>query len=462
MLTTEEVNRIIDHGNEKIMSAIFLDLIADHKTSADNMKELWGEYEGKADILDRAARTGVNENKSNAKLANDYPGMIVDQVTDYTFSNGITQKYNEEVGADKALEVVSSFRNANKMRYTDYNVGQMMSAVGQASRLLYIDTSGEIGVAEINPWSVIFIWNGALTEIDFALYYYEVKLVNVLDQTKNDIVFKVEWYEKDKVYFYQQKEKDGYFSLDESEPVNPLTHRFKEVPFVNYANNTSYKGDFEKVRSLVAAYDETVSDQHNEIMDLRNAYLLFKGVIPEPEDIDKAKVTGAWASEDIDVDITFITKEINADFTIDEKKTLNENIYKFSKRVDMSDEKFSGSGQSGEGRKWKLLALTFAGKNKFDAFASGNTDMYRIIQPVLALKRKAFDYTQLEENFTANLPVELLYYADVATKLMPILSTETVLGLLPFIENPKAEMEKIEAEREALDIQEPDLETDED
>ena len=104
MLTTEEVLRIIDHGNEKIMSAIFVDLIGDHKTSADNMKDLWNEYDGEADILDRAAKTGVNENKSNAKLANDYPGMIVDQVTDYTFSNGITQKFNNPTEAIKALD----------------------------------------------------------------------------------------------------------------------------------------------------------------------------------------------------------------------------------------------------------------------------------------------------------------------------------------------------------------------
>lgn len=58
---------------------------------------------------------------------------------------------------------------------------------------------------------------------------------------------------------------------------------------------------------------------------------------------------------------------------------MNQNIYKFSSSVDMSDESFSGASQSGESRKWKLLSLEFKAITKERKFTTGLRSMFKVI-----------------------------------------------------------------------------------
>ena len=60
---------------------------------------------------------------------------------------------------------------------------------------------------------------------------------------------------------------------------------------------------------------------------------------------------------------------------------------------------------------------------------------------------KAFDYRDIAVKFTRNLPTDLVGLADVIVKLKDICSQETLLTLLPFVENPKVELQKYDAEQ---------------
>jgi SPP1 family phage portal protein len=55
---------------------------------------------------------------------------------------------------------------------------------------------------------------------------------------------------------------------------------------------------------------------------------------------------------------------------------------------------------------------------------------------------KSYDYRDVAVKFTRNLPTDLTGLADVITKLKDVCSQETLLALLPFVENPKVELEK--------------------
>ena len=166
------------------------------------------------------------------------------------------------------------------------------------------------------------------------------------------------------------------------------------------------------------------------------------------------KLTGAIASDEkpSDFDVGFLTKAINVDFTTHQQKTLNDNIYKFSKIVDMSDEKFSGQGQSGESRKWKLLALVYSGTAKFNLFKTSLIYQYKVIASGWKNKRIELDYTKLSFTFKPNLPVDLLYWAQVAEKLSGHISKKTLLSLMPFIEDAEKELERKEGEVEDIDL----------
>ena len=146
-------------------------------------------------------------------------------------------------------------------------------------------------------------------------------------------------------------------------------------------------------------------------------------------------------------DVDFITKQINDVFLENHKKTLNQNIYKFSSSVDMSDESFSGASQSGESRKWKLLSLEFKAITKERKFATGLRSMFKVISS--SWNTKGFELNYLDVSFTFNrsIPIDLSYIGDVAVKLKGIVSDRTLLAQLPFVNDIEKEMETIAEEQ---------------
>ena len=63
---------------------------------------------------------------------------------------------------------------------------------------------------------------------------------------------------------------------------------------------------------------------------------------------------------------------------------------------------------------------------------------------------KSYDYRDVAVRFTRNLPTDLTGLADVITKLKDVCSKETLLTLLPFVENQKVELEKYYFEKDVL------------
>ncbi|MET3211308.1 UNVERIFIED_CONTAM: hypothetical protein ABIC26_004275 [Paenibacillus sp. PvR008] len=59
-----------------------------------------------------------------------------------------------------------------------------------------------------------------------------------------------------------------------------------------------------------------------------------------------------------------------------------------------------------------------------------------------------YDYRDIAVKFIRNLPTDLVGMADVIVKLQQVVSQETLLTLLPFVENPKLEFNKFHAEQQ--------------
>ena len=59
-----------------------------------------------------------------------------------------------------------------------------------------------------------------------------------------------------------------------------------------------------------------------------------------------------------------------------------------------------------------------------------------------------FDWRAIDIIFKRNIPTDLSGLADIINKLSNVVSTETLLGQLPFIEDIQAELERIKKEKE--------------
>lgn len=442
-----ETNKIVSLINDmsgQITSDILNDLIKSNKEDADKMKKSWNEFSGDVAIK---SRTFPDPNKVNNKLANDFRGLITNQLTSYVFGNPIKYRLDNTSYDDNSYSVadtyIQKFLKRNNVSDMDVQTGEMASVCGKAYRLLYIDKNGEERFMNINPWEVIYVKDQTIDEVQYAMIYYQVE-INEGNQTYT--VYRVEWYDDNNVTFYIQ-DRNGNFGLDINESINPLPHLFKNVPIIKFDNNNLQQSDFESVATLIDAYDKTTSDMQNEIEEFRLAYLAFYGTEPTAETIRLARQTGAFAFPE-GTDAKFITKQINDTFLENHKMTLERNILKFASTVDYSDEAFSGTSVSGESRKWKLLAQENLAKMKERKFTKGLYDMFKVLESFMELKQISINYEDMNFIFTRSLPVELITSADLAIKLQGIVSEETILGLMPFVDDVQQEMERKKSEKQ--------------
>jgi SPP1 family phage portal protein len=419
-----------------------------HKPHRDRMIGLYNRYRGEGVPIQ--SRVLPDPKKPNNKIPNDYRGYIINQVIGYLWGQPISYSLDsrnyDEVKAKENQERISRFNTLNAIDDLDSELGKVMSICGYAARLLYIDKNGEERAMNIFPWEAVFIEDGG--EITHAIRYYKIK------NRENKEVTRVEWYDSKYVTFYI--EKDGEFVFDE-EPAKP--HLFDYVPLIRFQNNDEEQGDFEKVEALIDAYDKIISDSVNEVETFANAYMGFKGVIIDEETIEKMKQTGAIEIDE-NGDAFFITKNINDTFVENNKKTLNENIHKFSASVDMSDEKFSGGAQTGESRKWKLIALENKAGTKARKFGKGLREQFKVLCSAWKKKNIDIDYLDIFWEFKRNIPIDLAYVAEYASKLKGIHSDHTLLSQIPYIDDVNYERELMRQEREdSIDLDAFDDET---
>ena len=88
-------------------------------------------------------------------------------------------------------------------------------------------------------------------------------------------------------------------------------------------------------------------------------------------------------------------------------------------------------------------------------------DLFRIIvAPLRVLTGREPDVLNLKVEFTRNVPNNITEIVDTVTKLDGKVDKETLLALLPFIDNPKEVLEKlkmdIEAEKKSSDPYSPE------
>ena len=436
--------------DETKIEDIIKELIEDHEEDRQRMIDLYEKYKGDVKILSRRFE---DPEKINNKIVNHYRGEIINQIVGYLFGKPITYQLEEEgydeSDVDKYHELLTRFKKRNNIEDLDSKTGKLMSICGYGARLCYIDGNGYERVMNIKPWEAIIIKDASLDETQYAIRYYPVYMKEYnLTKQKEELVerYRVEFYDGKNITFYLQN-KYGNYDLDHTVENNPMPHYFDYVPVIKFTNNDEEMGDFEVVDSLVDAYDRLISDAQNEVEEFRQAYMIFSGNITvDKEFIKQARQTGAIQVPDGSV--TYLTKDINPTMYENQKKTLNDNIYKFAETVDMSDEKFSGSQQSGEARKWKLLALENKAITKERKFTAALREMFKVIGSSWKKKGLEVDYLDLYWNFTRNIPIDLKYIADSVTELKGVISDQTLLSLMPFIDDVKGEMDRIEEEKE--------------
>ena len=431
-----QFKQLIDE--QGINPELILDIIEAHEKDHNRMKNLYQRYKAdldgpaifKRDIIQyEDFETGGNvrrvDDKVNNRLNNAFDVDIVDTKIGYMFGHPIS--YNLD-GENPTLKTeIETFILRNNVEDIDSEYGKIASICGQGARLVYVDGEGNERIKNINPWEVVFIGDD-IHEPNYSLRYYP----------QGDDAH-VEFYDGQRIHFYKQTNGTNFVKGEEK------LHMFEYNPLFGVANNLELKGDAEKVLSLIDAYDRTLSDASNEIEQYRLAYLILKGMGADDDTIQNLKKTGVLEFMDKDDDARYLTKDINDQMIENHLNRLEDNILRFAKSVNFTDDAFGGN-VSGVAMKYKVMAL----ENKSITFERKYVSSLRYQFKVLFSawsKRKGYnkdDYLKVYFAFKRNLPLNILDEAQSTVQLKGQVSERTRLGLLPFVDDVEWELKEMD------------------
>lgn len=380
------------------------------------------------------------DNKVNNKLNNAFDAEIVDTKVGYMLGHAITYEVDtgepiegEEKAPVPPLKVeIDQFNLRNNIEDKDSEWGKKAAICGYGARLAYIDKEGAERVANLNPWECIILSNEEITEPEYALRYYSI----------GDNKLRAEFYDDTHYHIYEQN--GSGFTL-----IEKKIHTFDYCPLWGLPNNEELMADAEKVFALIDAYDRTFSDASNEIEQYRLAYLVMKGMGADEETLNELKRTGILQLFDDKEDVSYLTKDVNNQMIEDHLNRLEENILRFAKSVNFSDESFGGN-VTGVAMKYKLMSL----ENKCITMERKMTSALRYQFKILcsAWAKKGIcaseDYLKVWFGFKRNLPANVLEEAQISASLNGQVSDETRLSLFSFVDDVRYELERMKKERE--------------
>lgn len=364
---------------------------------------------------------------------NNFADYIVSIGTGYLLGNQVDYK---ATGNKKLDPLMDNYRGQN-IYDLDYDLGEDCSIFGQAFENVYIDENTEVLSAKLSVYNTIVVYDNTFKHNKmFAVYYSQME-----DKSSSDLYDVTIWTTTHKI--------EGVLRGSVFEEASNTEHFFGEVPVIHYFNNKRMKGDYELVISLIDAYNILQTDRVVDREKLVDAILAFYGSKLTEDDrqaIKDNRVVGLPEGSKAE----YIVKQVNEADTDVLRQTIAADIHKFSKTPDLTDETF-GNAPSGVSILYKLLAFEQNTKKKerqFEASLKERFDLY-----VKTLKRLGkfpgnITAADIDVVFKRSLPKNDFETSQLITNLEGLVSNETLIGQLSFVNDASEEVKKASKQAE--------------
>ena len=400
--------------------------------------ELENYYNTKNKIINR---TMADPAKPNNKIANPYASYITDTLTGYFVGEPITYNSNDKT----LLQDLSMIFEYNDEADENMELAKNASIFGVAYEMLYFSEEDKmIRFKPLSPKEVIPIFDKSVEGNLLAVirYYDDYNVVEDKTYTIIEVIDAVG------VSRYQSTKGSNTLTLLENYP-----HYFGMVPVAIYKNNEEERGDFEPVISLIDAYDTMESDSVNDFAYFVDCYLALYGFTAEAEDVQKMKENRILLMDE-GTSAEWLVKNSN-DTTIENMKNrLDADIHKFAKCPNLADKEFA-SNASGIAIKFKTLGTENLVAIKERKFKRGLQQRLELISMISSVLREGFDWRAIDIVFTRNLPSNDVDIANMVNSLRDIVSDETLLAQIPFVDDVQAEIERVDKQKEKEKEQSP-------
>lgn len=402
-------------------------------------------YEGEQDILFRKQEDLL---KPNNKLVHSYASTIVDRYAGYFMGEGVS--YKENTGGDlERLNLISIY---NDEKQHNMEVAKSMGIYGLSYELMWIDEQGEFRFKEVEPQDMIVVVDNTLNEN----IMYGIHIVFNKDLFGNEDTYSVFVYDKTFVVEYTVNNQMSQISF-----VREYPHNLSDVPVAVYKNNEELMGDFDRVKPLIDAYDKLDSDRLNDIETISDTYLALYGIgaigeeyfgdetTPSQEEaIQDMRRNKVLIFNDKDSKAEFLTKTPNGADAETLALRLVSEIHKQSGVPEDFEKAISGA-TSGQALKMLMFPMENRTAVKEAGFRKGLYRRLELINGFLSLFNISA-WNAITPVFKRNIPTADMNSVDDLVKLVQagIISAETAMSEVPFVEDVVKELEKIKVEKE--------------
>ena len=430
-----------------LTESLILDLIKKHSKEKRRLSKLQKYYNNENTKI--ATRKYKNKNKPKNRLSHPYAQYITDTAVGYLLGKPVAYTTEDK----NLLETMTDIFRYNDEADNNTTLAKMASIYGYAYEIMYLDKNAKPRFKAIDPSELIVCYDNTLEEnIVLAIRYYdEVVRNNDLEETVTRLEIYTKPTENDKGEIIANgKIIRGTIRLESITLEDEEDYYFNDIPVNVYINNDELYGDFEKVLSLIDAYDQSQSDTANDFELFTNCMLVINGELIDDEQAENLNDVNLIQFLNSDSDAKYLIKDIQDTALENYKNRLNEDIHRFSFVPNMSDENFSNNA-SGIAMKFKLMGLENLIGVKEAKFKKGLMRRIELLCDYIKMKNNSdYSYLAIEPIFTRNTPSNELELSQIMQNLTGILSEETIIGMSPRVSDIQAEIERKEKEANKL------------
>ena len=407
-------------------------IVRDFTTSVrPKLQKRYDYYRGKQPILSKEA---TDAGKPCNKIVCNFVESIVNTYEGYALGNPVA--YTSDVNIEPLMECL----NYNDVADEDSEFFRTALIYGIAPEICYLDEEARVRFKTLDPREVIPVYENTLNgDLLYAIRIWEEALA---DGTTPDYFCQV--YDNEVVRTYKTNNMYTSFTLMEEKK-----HFFNQVPVTFFSLNTEERGIADSIFSLQDAYNSLVSDSIDDWDSFCDAYLVLKGMTADAEDLEDMKHKRALIM-DSDASAEYLIKNTQTTEIEHLLSTVEEKVRELASCPNFNNETFGTS--SGIAIRYRMMAMENKTAAILNNFRKALQRRIELLADVEALISGEQAWRDIQIEFTRNLPTDLSDTVTAVNQLRGLVSEETLLAQLPFIDNVEEELERISKER-ALNIQ---------
>lgn len=406
-------------------------MINKYNVSVSPRLEKWKNYyDGAQKILQKKYN---DESKPCNRSITNFCKNIADSYCGYLASAGYIS-YTSENNIEDIMEV---------LRYNDYQTEDtefLLNALvyGTAAELMYTDSDAHTRFKLIDPTQCFGVYDDSLT--NDLLYFVRFYKANDWDDSD---VYNVDVYDDKMIKHYKMAGRNGMLSFIDEEP-----HYFNQCP-ANIFTLPDEKSIFECIISLQDSYNELSSGEIDDYSAFCDAYLAITGCDADEDDIAAMKENRVMLLPD-GATANYITK-VGSDTQIENQlKRIQASIYRIASCPDFSSETFVGGVSSGIAIKYRLTGMETRAAAICSLMKKALQRRIELICGMAALRLGEETFRDIKINFTRNIPTDNNDVVNLVNSLRGLISDETLISMIPGIDNPKEELEKLKAQNQVM------------